>query len=111
LQEDPEFSEEALTAKRMSLKRTFPDLVIEESDVRTPIEPALNAPVASAVPLGGSRKRSREALDVGKVNGGEASSSAEHEGPTPKRARKTTAYVYLLSFLFLLFCLFAHGLR
>jgi hypothetical protein len=93
-EEQPELSEEAIAAKRLALRRTFIDAVVEESNVRTTIEPVVREATSatpSTVHNRGS-KRSRQAFETG-PDGRSDDVSPKPVGPAPKRVRKTAAYV------------------
>jgi hypothetical protein len=93
-EEQPELSEEAITAKRIELRRTFTDAVVEESHVRTAIEPVVREAASTTPSTAHTRgsKRSRQAFETG-PDGRNDEVSPKPVGPAPKRVRKTAAYV------------------
>ncbi|PGH02466.1 hypothetical protein GX51_04634 [Blastomyces parvus] len=88
--EDPEYSDEALAAKRLALRKTFNDFPVPESHIRpsrTPAASATASPTPQSAPLTRS-KRSRETF--------ESSEPADEVAPIvqqklPKRTRKSVA--------------------
>ena len=94
MEEDPEFTDEALDRKRKALKQTFDDATVELSNVRpipTTPPPVISEPVSPRTLE--CRKRTREAEEAGVELGFDASSSMP-DGPAPKKARPMTVYVY-----------------
>src|SRR5436190_9685639 len=100
-EEQPELSEEALAAKRTELRRIFTDPVVEESHVRTVIEPAVREAASTTPPTVHTRgnKRPRQAFETG-PDGRNDEVSLKPVGPAPKRVRKTAAYVTSLYITF-----------
>lgn len=88
--DDPEYSDEALAAKRLALRKSFNDFTVPESHIRpsrTPVANETASPTPQPVPSSG-RKRSIEAF--------ESSEGSDEVAPTvqdraPKRTRKSVA--------------------
>lgn len=92
LEEDPDFSEEAVTAKRRALERSFPDATVEESDVRTEVGPARDAELPVPSPHEVERwELDREATGAGIDLGDASSSNVDGVHPAPRKVTATAA--------------------
>ncbi|KAL2000632.1 hypothetical protein VTN02DRAFT_2833 [Thermoascus thermophilus] len=89
LEEDPNFSEEAIEAKRSRLRRTFSEVVPRESRIRSSLSRDLGPNLSSPAGSVGSTRRSRAERDRAAVNGVEAT-SANGDGTPVRPARRPT---------------------
>lgn len=87
LEEDPNFSEEAIAAKRARLRRTFSDVVPRESRLRSSLARDLGSNLPSPTGSVASTRRSGAEPDRAGVNGTEAA-SPNGEGTTTRPARR-----------------------
>jgi hypothetical protein len=97
LEDDTEFSEETVRAKRQRLQQPLPDIVPEESGVRSTL--SHEQPGSALSPLPPSINEVQTAPEVPLLNGREQSESAESSGAEDnRRLTPTFRYDSLLTF-------------